>query len=144
MPDLTSQEMEAIARNLGPNLDHSFSSDESRLEGFEAIQPATMAFSNPYVPKIQLTQLQEKIVPTNSFADSLKEIKVLIEVILGRTKLPIKQLLELQNGSVLTLDKLAGEPVEIEANGQLIARGEVVVIHDHYGIQITQLITAEK
>ena len=59
----------------------------------------------------------------------------------GRTKLTIKQLLELAQGSVIELEGLAGEPMDILINGYLIAQGEVVVIEDKYGIRITEIIT---
>ncbi len=71
----------------------------------------------------------------------LEDIPVKLTVELGRTKLTIKQLLELAQGSVIELEGLAGEPMDILINGYLIAQGEVVVIEDKYGIRITEIIT---
>lgn len=73
--------------------------------------------------------------------EMIMDIPVKLTVELGRTKLTIKQLLELTQGSVVELDGLAGEPMDILINGYLIAQGEVVVVDDKYGIRITEIIT---
>jgi flagellar motor switch protein FliN/FliY len=72
--------------------------------------------------------------------DILMDIKLKLTVELGRTELPIKKVLELARGSIVELDKIAGEPVELFANGKLIATGEVVVIEDNFGLRITSII----
>jgi flagellar motor switch protein FliN/FliY len=71
----------------------------------------------------------------------IKDIPVKLSVELGRTRLTIKQLLELAQGSVVELDGLPGEPMDILINGYLIAQGEVVVVEDKFGIRITEIIT---
>jgi len=73
--------------------------------------------------------------------DIVMNIPVKLNVELGRTKISIRQLLELAQGSVLELDGLAGDPMDIFINGYLIAQGEVVVVEDRYGIRITDIIT---
>ncbi|WP_240725175.1 flagellar motor switch protein FliN [Haliea sp. SAOS-164] len=73
--------------------------------------------------------------------DIIMDIPVKLNVELGRTKISIRQLLELAQGSVLELDGLAGDPMDILINGYLIAQGEVVVVEDKYGIRITDIIT---
>ncbi|PHM37490.1 flagellar motor switch protein FliN [Xenorhabdus innexi] len=73
--------------------------------------------------------------------DLIMDIPVKLSVELGRTKMTIKQLLKLSQGSVVSLDGLAGEPLDILINGYLIAQGEVVVVSDKYGIRITDIIT---
>lgn len=72
------------------------------------------------------------------------DIPVELSVRLGKTKLSIKKLSELQQGSIVELDGLAGEPLDILINGVLIAQGEVVVINDRFGIRITDIITPEE
>ena len=67
-----------------------------------------------------------------------------LTVELGRTELPIKKVLELTTGSIITLNKAAGEPVELYANGKLIAYGEVVVIEDNFGLRITHITDPAK
>ena len=62
---------------------------------------------------------------------------------LGRTKLPIREVLELVPGTVLELDRAAGSPADLMVNGRLIARGEIVVIDEDYGIRITEIVAEE-
>jgi len=69
------------------------------------------------------------------------DIPVQLTVELGRTKILIKNLLQLSQGSVVGLNGLAGEPLDILVNGTLIAKGEVVVINDKFGIRLTDIIT---
>ena len=73
--------------------------------------------------------------------EMIMDIPVKLSVELGRTRITIKQLLELAQGSVVELDGLAGEPMDILINGYLIAQGEVVVVEDKYGIRITEIVT---
>lgn len=75
--------------------------------------------------------------------DNLLDIKLQLTVELGRTTLPVKKVLELTRGSIVELEKIAGEPVELYANGKLIAHGEVVVIEDHFGLRITNMSEPE-
>ena len=69
------------------------------------------------------------------------DIPVLLSVELGRTKVPIKHILQLGQGSVVELDAMAGEPMDVLVNGYLIAQGEVVVVNDKFGIRLTDVVT---
>ena len=73
--------------------------------------------------------------------DFILDIPVLMTVELGRTKIAIKNLLQLAQGSVVELDGLAGEPMDVLVNGCLIAQGEVVVVNDKFGVRLTDIIT---
>ena len=73
--------------------------------------------------------------------DFLLDIPVEITVQLGTARMLIKELLQLGQGSVIELDKLAGEPMEILANSRLIARGEVVVVNEKFGVRLTDIIS---
>ena len=73
--------------------------------------------------------------------DMILDIPVQLVVQLGRTKIAIKSLLQLAQGSVVELDGLAGEPMDVLVNGCLIAQGEVVVVNDKFGIRLTDVIT---
>ena len=75
----------------------------------------------------------------NQNLNILLDVKLQLSVELGKTELPIKKVLELTKGSIITLNKAAGEPVELYANGKLIAYGEVVVIEDNFGLRITHI-----
>lgn len=73
--------------------------------------------------------------------DFILDIPVLLTVELGRTKITIKNLLQLAQGSVVELDGMAGEPMDVLVNGCLIAQGEVVVVNDKFGVRLTDIIT---
>ncbi|HBQ58548.1 MAG TPA: flagellar motor switch protein FliN [Balneolaceae bacterium] len=76
--------------------------------------------------------------------DLLKDVEMDVSVELGRIELPLGKVLQLSKGSVIELEKLAGEPVDILVNGQRIAHGEVVVIDEHFGVRISNLITTRQ
>jgi flagellar motor switch protein FliN/FliY len=78
---------------------------------------------------------------SNHDIDMIMDIPVRLTVELGRTKITIKQILQLAQGSVIELDGLAGEPMDVLVNGCLIAQGEVVVVNDKFGIRLTDIIT---
>lgn len=73
--------------------------------------------------------------------DFILDIPLNVSVELGRSQVIVKDLMQLGQGSVLELDKLAGEPLEVLVNGKLIARGEVVVVNERYGIRLTDIIS---
>ena len=78
---------------------------------------------------------------TQNYLDMILDIPVQLTVELGRTKMPIKNLLQLAQGSVVELAGMAGEPLDVMINGFLIAQGEVVVVNDKLGIRLTDVIT---
>ncbi|PCF94016.1 flagellar motor switch protein FliN [Vreelandella nigrificans] len=98
-----------------------------------AAKPASDEIFRPLSPESGTAQSRD--------LEMIMDIPVKLTVELGRTKLTIKQLLELAQGSVIELEGLAGEPMDILINGYLIAQGEVVVVEDKYGIRITEIIT---
>ncbi|WP_422732689.1 flagellar motor switch protein FliN [Methylomarinovum tepidoasis] len=73
--------------------------------------------------------------------DVILDIPVTISMEIGRTRLSIRNLLQLNQGSVVELDRLAGEPMDVLVNGTLIAHGEVVVVNDKFGIRLTDVIS---
>lgn len=73
--------------------------------------------------------------------DFLLDIPVKVTVELGTTKMQIREILQLGQGSVVELEKLAGEPMEVLINGRLIARGEVVVVNEKFGVRLTDIIS---
>jgi flagellar motor switch protein FliN/FliY len=80
-------------------------------------------------------------IPGRQDLEMIMDIPVTITVELGRTKMPIKNLLQLAQGSVVELMGMAGEPLDVLVNGFLIAQGEVVVVNDKFGIRLTDIIT---
>ena len=79
--------------------------------------------------------------PAGNDINMILDIPVQLTVELGRTRIPIKNILQLAQGSVVELDALAGEPMDVLVNGFLIAQGEVVVVNDKFGIRLTDIIT---
>lgn len=94
-------------------------------------QAAFTSFDTPAAPPAEQ--------PRN--LDLLMDIPLKVSVELGRTKRTIKEILELSVGSVVELDKLAGEPVDIHVNNKLIAKGEVVVIEENFGVRVTDILS---
>ena len=73
----------------------------------------------------------------------LNDVEMTLTAEIGRTRLPVRQVLELVPGTVLELDRAAGSPADVMVNGRLVARGEVVVIDEDYGIRITEIVAVE-
>lgn len=108
------------------------------------------AASSPAIKKDpQFTVQPVQFVPLNTMASAgtaqniglIMDVPLDVSVELGKARKTIKEILELQQGSVIQLDKMAGEPVDLLVNGKLIAKGEVVVIDENYGIRITTIIS---
>lgn len=88
------------------------------------------------------SELGAGVAPANrDDIDMVLDIPVQLTVELGRTRIPIKHILQLAQGSVIELDALAGEPMDVLVNGFLIAQGEVVVVNDKFGIRLTDIVT---
>lgn len=77
----------------------------------------------------------------NEKLDVILDIPVSLSLEVGRTQIPIRNLLQLTQGSVVELDRLAGEPLDVMVNGTLIAHGEVVVVNEKYGIRLTDVMS---
>ena len=90
------------------------------------------------IPKAQTGQ------PMPNNIELLLDVPLEVTVELGRTTMLLKDILELGTGSVIELEKLAGEPVEIMVNNKLIAKGEVVIIDENFGVRITKIISPEE
>lgn len=112
----------------------------SNLENnMPATQPATSVHGVQFQP---LEGEPEATSATN--LDLLLDVSLRVSVELGRTELSIKEILGLGPGSVVELDKLAGEPVDILVNNRLIAKGEVVVVDENFGVRVTDIISPQK
>jgi flagellar motor switch protein FliN len=77
----------------------------------------------------------------NTNIDMLLDVPLTITIELGRTEMSLKQALELQQGSVVELDRLAGDPIDVYVNERLIAKGEVVVVDDKFAVRVTELFS---
>jgi flagellar motor switch protein FliN/FliY len=102
----------------------------SLMEAASQMTPAAFASLTPGVAP-----------STGNDINMILDIPVQLTVELGRTRIPIKHILQLAQGSVVELDALAGEPMDVLVNGYLIAQGEVVVVNDKFGIRLTDIVT---
>ncbi|MCX5590567.1 flagellar motor switch protein FliN [Alcaligenes endophyticus] len=121
------------AQGLGQNADDDWASAlaEQAAASGSSVEPA----SNLFQP------IRSAPTVSGSDIDMIMDIPVQLSVELGRTRLTIKNILQLGQGSVVELDGLAGEPLDIYVNGYLIAQGEVVVVDEKYGVRVTDIIT---
>ena len=132
-PDLNMSEEDKMAAEWAAALNESkgASNVASELAGpAETVAPA--AFTN-----FAATSSPAAANDLNMILD----IPVQLTVELGRTRIPIKHILQLAQGSVVELDAMAGEPMDVLVNGYLIAQGEVVVVNDKFGIRLTDIVT---
>ena len=133
-----------VSENTAPS--ESEPVQEASFENFEEKQSENQNIEkDPNTVTVQPVQfasfedLDQVQGPQNQNLNILLDVKLQLSVELGKTELPIKKVLELTKGSIVTLSKAAGEPVELYANGKLIAYGEVVVIEDSFGLRITHI-----
>jgi flagellar motor switch protein FliN/FliY len=109
--------------------------EQAAVEETAAAQPAAI-FE-------EFSGASEKPATPQGF-DMILDIPVNLTVELGRTKISIRNLLQLAHGSVVELEGMAGEPLDVLVNGTLIAQGEVVVVNDKFGIRLTDIITPQE
>jgi flagellar motor switch protein FliN/FliY len=104
------------------------------------------ANANSELPEAPLQNLQEDNVATGTPAnlETILDIPVLLSVEIGQTKISIKNLLQLNQGSVVELERLAGEPLDVKVNNTLVAHGEIVVVNEKYGIRLTDIVSAQE
>ncbi|MFM2482641.1 flagellar motor switch protein FliN [Celerinatantimonas sp. YJH-8] len=98
--------------------------------------------------KVELEDFGEQTSPAASLSedeqhklDAILDIPVTISMEVGRSNISIRNLLQLNQGSVVELDRVAGEPLDVMVNGTLVAHGEVVVVNDKFGIRLTDVIS---
>jgi flagellar motor switch protein FliN/FliY len=93
------------------------------------------------VQPVQFAQIEDSGARAHGSIDVLLDVRLPISVELGRTDMEVKEILECGPGTVIELNKLAGEPVDIYINGRMVAQGEVVVVDEHFGVRVTSLLT---
>jgi flagellar motor switch protein FliN/FliY len=131
-PDQSGEGGEPVPVGAGEELQSERAQAKPEVKGrhvdFEEFSPSMTAESEVEVRNLDL----------------LKDVELDISVELGRKEVPLGDILHLVRGSVIELDKLAGEPVEVYANGHRIAEGEVVVIDEHFGVRVTNLVSTRE
>lgn len=138
-PDLADEWASALSEQADdPSEDFdpwaaALAEQEAAGDNLEPLQRTAPNVFKPLTPQATGSKMRDLAM--------IMDIPVKLSVELGRTRITIKQLLELAQGSVVGLDGLAGEPMDILINGYLIAQGEVVVVDDKYGMRISEIIT---
>lgn len=95
------------------------------------------------VQAAEFDQIQDESQPASGDVnlDVILDVPVTLSMEVGRTRIPIRNLLQLNQGSVVELDRAAGEPLDVFVNGTLIAHGEVVVVNERFGIRLTDVVS---
>ena len=138
-PDVDNEE-EAVAAATAPPPAAAPAAPANYGYGAPPMQPHVA--SNVPVQSAQFTPLSSTPVQVNDANIGLiLDVPLQVNVELGRTKKSIKDILDLTKGSIVELDKLAGEPVDIMVNGKYLAKGEVVVIDENFGVRITEIVS---
>ena len=133
-------------------------SEETNNEGLEDVLQDAGAEEDPWAAALEeqadaeaetlpVDHLNDSSQPTagsDMNLDMVLELPVTISMEIGRTKISIRNLLQLSQGSVIELDRLAGEAMDVLVNNTLIAHGEVVVVNDKFGIRLTDVISADE
>lgn len=128
-----------------PPVDNEAELSVSHVIGEGSKPTATDGEPLPTVKKVQLGEFaprNDKGASQN--IDLLMEVRLPISIELGRTQMAVREILDLGPGSVVELDKLAGEPVDLMVNNKIIAKGEVVVVDENFGLRVTSLLSQEE
>ncbi len=123
----------ALAEQASPG------TDETPMTAVETTTIERASDASHLFPRLSGTGVDTSSAPND--IDMILDIPVQLTVELGRTRIPIKHILQLAQGSVIELDALAGEPMDVLVNGCLIAQGEVVVVNEKFGIRLTDIVT---
>ena len=121
---------------------------ESLLEQAQAHLSSLDEAASPLPAGVKPFELKDLFgaAPANEQAslDLLRDVQLDLKIELGRTQMHLEDVLRMKQGAVVTLDKLAGDPVDIYANGRLIARGEVLVLNDNFCVRVNEIVAGVK
>lgn len=135
----TAGDDQALADEWAAALEEQGDSDESRDSG-AASQVDTLQAERAQAATFD--QLRPDDSPKGDIKlDAILDVPVTIAMEIGRTRINIRNLLQLNQGSVVELDRLAGEPMDVLVNGTLVAQGEVVVVNEKFGIRLTDIVS---
>lgn len=145
---LTQEDIDNMLKGESVEADEPLSQDiiqpikeeVDEAEGDRTVENSAVSIQKPKYQ--ELTQNKTQHAPRN--LDLIMDVPLDFSVVLGKSKKTIKNVLSLSTGSVVELDKMTDEPLEIYVNGKLIAKGEVVVINESFGIRITNIQSKEQ
>jgi flagellar motor switch protein FliN/FliY len=140
----TSPEEQALADEWAAALSEAGDADQDDIDAMLAAGGAAAAPAAPRAPMEEFGSAPKANLPVNLDGpnlDVILDIPVSISMEVGNADITIRNLLQLNQGSVIELDRLAGEPLDVLVNGTLIAHGEVVVVNEKFGIRLTDVIS---
>lgn len=124
--------------------EQSFTSDE--VESITKVMEEGEEEDSPQIAKAQFVPFQENEELEQNIQDIevMNDVKIHLEVVLGSVKKSLNEVLAMGEGTLVELDKLAGEPVDIRVNDKLIAHGEIVIVDDNFGVKILDIVGLKK
>jgi flagellar motor switch protein FliN/FliY len=136
-PSDTTPSVDSTTRDVEMLLNHAQAALASAAAGTGALPPGVSQFKFEDL---------SGAAPSTDVAtfDLIRDVELDLKIELGRTHMYLEDVLKLRKGSVVTLDKLAGDPVEVYVNGRLIARGEVLVMNDNFCVRVAQLVESDR
>lgn len=138
----TSQSLTPPSEIHPADLDYLFRQAEQALA---SLQQDSAGGLPPGITPFEFTEFGGAPPSTQAATlDLLKEVELDVQIELGRTRMYLEDVLRLRKGAVVTLDKLAGDPVDIYVNGRLVARGEVLVLNDNFCIRVAELVAGKE
>ncbi len=137
--DAEKEMMEAMAQEAATQSEAPFDAEKEMMEAMA--QEVTPKAESP-LPNLTPPAASGPMPPQDGNLERLLDIPLVLSAQLGNTRMLIKDLLQLGPGSIVELDKLAGEPLEVLVNERLVARGEVVMVNEKFGIRLTDVISA--
>jgi flagellar motor switch protein FliN len=133
-----------------PELDQSAIDELLKQANFEdpsalPAEPASAAATMPDTSNFELPNFQQAMADAQvSSIDLLRDVELNVKIELGRSRMLVEDVLKLGEGSVVELDKLAGDPVDVFVNDRLVARGEVLVLNDNFCVRVNEIVAGAK
>lgn len=139
------REFDDPLKGLDPIMEQAFSNPGSSYDSGESQHAGSYyEASTPSISRIQFPELKSEGQGRSLVKDLVSQIPITVSVELGRSKISMKEIYELSEGSIVELDRLVGQPLDLVVNGQTIAQGEVVAIDNNYGLRLTNIFARPK
>ncbi len=141
MNEISTSETESnnLSSNITDAIHNSLETPKAETTLAKQVEVPTHATT-----QTQTNSIKKSLGNDDEKLNMLMDVNLVVTVELGRTDLTIREVLDLQRGSVVELDRMAGDPVDILINDHLFAHGEVVVVDDKFGVRITEIVTSSK
>jgi len=139
---MTDNEFQDPLESIDPIMEEAFSVQDDIKESPEAqVETAELHTMDDSVSDIEFPEIQNAYQGNEIETGLFSDIPVQVSVELGRSTISLKEIFELTEGSVVELDRLVGEPLDLVVNGQIVAQGEVVAIDNNFGLRIKKILS---